>query len=458
MDSIDPTDPGFTLEREYEVRQGLEHQLIGAILVNNRLIRDCLGVITGAMFQDRVAGDIYERASELFAAGREASALTIRAAYPSSPAASPDGMRLMLRTSSGITGTTDVAMSARQIAEFSDREAAIEALEMAKNRIKGAPIEPGETLGALGEVTSYLGDIARGEGEMVDAGVIIDRIVKRMNEPPEIYPTGLRRLDHVMGGGLVAGKLYGVAARMKHGKTTLLGSISYNLATADNPTPHLYLCLEMGAEEILQRMIARHGGFNSLMFLDGSKKELAQQAAMQAKTDLHQRGLYFQTEHRMGIDALRALLIRAALSGKIKGVIVDYLQLITGQKRGQNVADHWDYVVQTLVETAKQHGLWVMTAAQLNRDGEVRGGDGLLNACDMSLYLHKVDAEYTVGPDGTAYDRKGQVLMNTQGMENRDRAWVEMRASRYTRLGHVGREENPRLVFTSAAGPFIEEL
>jgi replicative DNA helicase len=446
------------IDQDQGLRRQIEHSLIGALLVNNRVFKSTIGLISGEMFEDKIAGDIYDRVAELIGAGREASAVSIRAAFPQSRAASSDGMRIMMRSSASVLNQASAEHYARQIAEFNDRAAALDALEMAIGRIKDAPIEPGEALEGISEVISYLGGIAKGEGEMVDAGIVIDRLIALQSRPLDIYPTGIPKLDTAMGGGLVAGKLYGVAARMKHGKTTLLGTVSYNLATAPTPTPHLYLCLEMGAEEIMQRMVARHGNFNSLEFLEASKAGENIKSANEARKDLQERGLYFQTEHRMSIDGLRALIIRAGLSGKVKGVVLDYLQLVTGQKRSQSIADHWDYVVQTLVETAKQYGLWVMVAAQLNRDGEVRGGDGLLNACDMTLYLTKTDADYRMDAMGRPVDKKGQVLVSTLGMDDRDRASLEMRASRYTRVRHLGSPENPALVFVDSHGPFIEQL
>jgi replicative DNA helicase len=458
MDHIDPTDPGYTPERETDIRVGIEHALIGAVLLNNRTFRDCIGIIDSSMFLDEMAGDVFGCAAALVQTGQDATALTIRAAFPKSKAATPDGLRLMMRASSSITTQMNVGHYARQIAEFAERKQALEALDMARNRILGAPIAPGETLEAIAEVTGFLNGLAKGEGEMVDAGVIIDRILAALDKPIACNPTGLKRLDYALGGGLYAGKLYGIAARMKHGKTTLLGTVSYNLATAPEPTPHLYLCLEMGATEIMQRMVARHARRNDAIFRTAGMVDVAKSAAIAAAADLRNRGLYFQTEHRMTIDALRALIIRAAMSGRIKGIVLDYLQLVTGQRRGQNVADHWDYVVQSIVEVAKEHGLWVMCAAQLNRDGEVRGGDGLLNACDMTLYLHKVDREYITDANGYSYDGEGKMLSSTVGLCPYDRAYIEMRASRYTPLTHIGSAKNPKMRFVETEGPHIEEL
>src|SRR5258708_34874527 len=46
-------------------------------------------------------------------------------------------------------------------------------------------------------------------------------VVESLARPMPCYPTGLSRLDEVIGGGLLAGKFYGIAARKKVGKTVL---------------------------------------------------------------------------------------------------------------------------------------------------------------------------------------------------------------------------------------------
>jgi hypothetical protein len=76
----------------------------------------------------------------------------------------------------------------------------------------------------------------------------------------------------------------------------------------------------------------------------------------------------------------------------------------------------------------------VKAAAQTNREGQIRQGDGLLKACDMTIKLHKIE---TIGAP--------------------DSAWLEMMASRFTPRVNVGSEAAPALELNTKVGPcFIE--
>jgi replicative DNA helicase len=442
-----------------------EFALLGILLTSPNAAKRVMGLCRGSQFLDPIIGALFDDAMKLAEANKSVSPHTMRAADPMSAAAHPDGVKLMIRAAAAAPPPTNAVDYCRQIAEAHTRREAFGMFDLAIDRLETSAHIQGTTTQALSEVIGALSTLAKGESQMVDVGVIMDRLLAGLDEPLEVYPTGLARLDKAMGGGLVAGKLYGLAARMKHGKTAMLGTISYNLTDRDAPVPHLYIPLEMGSGELVQRAIARHAGFNSIRFLEGADPTFLRESIIKAKADLADRGLYFQPSHRMGVENLRGLIIRAALSGKIKGIIIDYLQLVTGQQRGQSMADHYDTVVQTLVETAKEYGLWVLMAAQLNRDGEVRGGDGLLNACDMTLYQHKIDSEVYQDGGGTWRYSEGKDAGNAlptspeqAGLRTFAGAWLEMRATRYTRSVNIGNPTKPSYRFVDVAGPYIEEL
>lgn len=460
-----PPAPQWQDDDQDRVAKEIEYALIGCMMAAPTCVQRVLGICQGDQFIDGYAGSIFDEVCRLVEAGKPVSPHVVRATSPDSLAASPEGVQLMIRAAVASPPISQVEYYAQQVAEGADRREALNTLELASYRLKDAASEPGTTMTALNEVIAAIAQTARGEGAMVDAQVVVDRVLKRLDQPATVYSTGMPRLDRALGGGLVAGKLYGLAARMKHGKTATLGSISFNLAMADNPVPHLYLPLEMGAEEIMQRHIARAAGMNSLRFLDADAPTAMRQHAQDFYEKLKDRGLYFQPSHRMGINSLKSTLIRAALSGKVRGVIIDYLQLVTGQERGRSQADHYDYVVQTIVEVCKEYGLWVLMAAQLNRDGEVRGGDGLLNACDMTLYQHRLPPEAYQDANGTwryaGGAKDGQALVHgpeQEGLRPYASAWLEMRASRYTRTVDIGKADRPAYRFVDFAGPHIEEL
>src|SRR5262249_38089750 len=122
-----------------------------------------------------------------------------------------------------------------------------------------------------------------GEEPAVTTAEIVERIVNDLSKPPRRWSTGLPGLDRSMGGGLYAGKLYAIAARKKVGKTTLLGTISFNLNHAG--ARHVFITGEMSPMEIEQRNMARMFGINSLDFLTRrGKDELIRRAAEYAAT------------------------------------------------------------------------------------------------------------------------------------------------------------------------------
>lgn len=256
---------------------------------------------------------------------------------------------------------------------------------------------------------------------------VAQQIYDALSAPQEMFSTGFPRLDMAMGGGLSSGQLFGFGARKKVGKTILLGSISHNLNAAR--VPHLFLTLEMSAVEIERRNIGRQMGFNAVRFLRPDREKLRGAVGEYAAT-INDASLF---EHAPGatFDEVRGIIARAQLRG-IKGVILDYLQLVEGKAKGETEEYHHRRVAQWLADTGRKTGLWVITACQLNQDDNVRGGEGLKLACDQYYLLHREK------------DQPG--------------AWLEMQESRHTLYRNVGSETLPELWLRKYGPHFSEEV
>lgn len=252
------------------------------------------------------------------------------------------------------------------------------------------------------------------------------KIIEDQSKPLQVYPTGLGLFDDAIGGGLLPGKLYAIAARKKVGKTAFLGTISHNLNFAR--VKHLFIALEMSPEEIEQRKISHELGINSIGFL---KRKL--NGDLQRAADYVVSAPEFTVyEHSPGatIDEVRRMVARAVLHHGIKGVILDYWQLVTGIQKGQNEEYHLRMVAQWLADFCRRENLWAMVAVQLNQEGNSRGGEGIKLACDMYLALHRE--------------------------KQSEGAWIEMEESRFVPYSHVGSETNPGLWFRKN-GPHFED-
>lgn len=283
-------------------------------------------------------------------------------------------------------------------------------------------INPDElAAGAVKDLTIAFAAPARGKRHVAAS------IAESLLHPPVIYSTGMPLLDEVIGGGLVAGKLYGIAARKKVGKTVMLGTISHNLNRA--MTPHLFVALEMSPDEIEHRNMARDFGINSMQFLRPASRWLERKVADYA-TSVPDFTLY---EHAPGLsfDDLKTSIMRAVLHRQIKGVIVDYWQLVSGKAKSDTEEYHLRVVAQGLADICRKQGLWCVIAAQLNQDGNTRGGEGLKLACDIYFTLHREKDD--------------------------DRAWMQMEEARYVVYSSVGTEQSPGLRLNKK-GPFFEDV
>jgi len=251
----------------------------------------------------------------------------------------------------------------------------------------------------------------------------ISAVLQSLEDPSRCDSTGLSKLDKAMGGGLYAGKAYGLQARKKVGKTILLGTVSYNLNI--NGVPHLWVTAEMNDQELEHRQLARALNKDSIKFMDGNISAEEINNYLKTAPD----NVYYSNASGITLDQLEKLIHKAIDELQIHGVIVDYLQLIKGSN--QNRTEHLEYVAQSLAGLVRQRQIWCIVAAQLNQDNNTRGGEGMLLAFDMVFNL------------------------------NRDKfksdAYLEMTESRYTSYVNIGSKSKPGLKLEQN-GPFFSQI
>lgn len=384
-------------------------------------------------FADKMLGAVYGAVRDLTLAGRPADWRVVAGLFEGRAERAGKWMRdLMATAAPPESAISDVARSVRDLADR--RRLIVLAEEMAEAAHVGG--KPAAEMAAHW-AASIATEIGESDDAMQPIGRIGERVTEGLNVKLPCSATGIVDLDRSLAGGLYAGKLYGIVARMKQGKTMLMSTLAMN--AAEKGARVLYLPLEMGAEELVQRLMARRMGVNSLAFLDERRRSARdfQMEAGKAAVGLNTLPLFFQTKPRMALDSIRQLIARAAMRDSVQGVIIDYLQLITGQQRNQSQAGFLDEITQALAEACKSWGIWIMIAAQENQQQNVRGGEGLLNACDLTLRLHRL--EPVIGSKNS-------------------RAWLEMMVSRYTIRRHVGSEEHPALLLDTRAGPAFVEI
>jgi hypothetical protein len=112
-------------------------------------------------------------------------------------------------------------------------------------------------------------------------------------------------------------------------------------------------------------------GINSIAFFRNPARELAKRVADEDAVGLGRHAIY-ESAPGASLDQVRGMISRAIVRHKIKGVVLDYWQLVGGKAKGETEEYHLRSVAQWLADTCRKHGLWAIVACQVNQEGNTR--------------------------------------------------------------------------------------
>ena len=162
----------------------------------------------------------------------------------------------------------------------------------------------------------------------------VDSMVKGIQTAWGI-PTGFKTLDHYVY-GFEPKNLYIIAGRPSHGKTAFMMDIARSQA---HTTPVCIFSMEMALTELIIRMLSGESGvpYQSIKtgrFAMGEYEYMVQQAN-RLGSDVGNR-LYVADAAGLTMSELRLYTMMAKEAYGIKGIYVDYLQLLNMDERGIN--------------------------------------------------------------------------------------------------------------------------
>lgn len=166
-----------------------------------------------------------------------------------------------------------------------------------------------------------------------------------------------------------AGRLVVFASRPGIGKTALAESVSDHAA---HYAPVLFVSLEMGAEELTDRAMARASGIKAGKIMRGEIKIEELDEHLKARSDLPIT--YLDEGMTTTADILSAAhRVKMANDGKLGLIIVDYLQLVADKGSGDNEVYRVGNIAHALKRMALKLKVPVLALAQLNRSLEYEG-------------------------------------------------------------------------------------
>lgn len=182
--------------------------------------------------------------------------------------------------------------------------------------------------------------------------------------------TGFIGLDKITT-GLHEGNLIILAARPAMGKTALALNIAKYVATKERK-PAVIFSLEMGAEELIERMLASEGMVPAYHLKTGNLSTDEWKRLVQAQNNLYDASIFVDDTAGIRISEIRSNARKLAQEmGGLGVIIIDYLQLITGAK-GENRQQIVSEISRELKILAKDLKVPVIALSQLSRAVEQR--------------------------------------------------------------------------------------
>ena len=413
MDDFADPDGTYQLEDDIEpsTLDMTERAVLGGMLLSKAAIGDVLAVVSSAddFYQPR-HGIVFDVIATLHGAGQPADAVTVTQALAASGDLARAGGAAYIAE---LIASTPTAASAgfyarsvreaairRRLAQFGVRAQALGAADDS-----GAPEDlvdaSLEDLRKLREsITSLSGP--RRLDDLVDAVLDAAEEAGKPDDGAPVVPTGIADLDRLFGGGLKPGQLCIVGARPGVGKSVFTTQAAADAAIKGG-VPALLITLEMTQEEITQRIIAAQARVPLSRIRAGGLQAEDWGRIAAARAKLAGAPMWIEDDASLTADQVHALAKRHQREHGLGLLVVDYVQLLrAGKGRSESRQVEVSAMSRTLKLTAKDLGIPVVVAAQLNRGPEQRSGGrpvvsdlresgSLEQDADIVVLLHRED-------------------------------------------------------------------
>ncbi|NIM94294.1 MAG: replicative DNA helicase [Anaerolineales bacterium] len=227
----------------------------------------------------------------------------------------------------------------------------------------------------------------------------IDYLARHRDESFGV-PTGFIDLDRILG-GMQPSDLLIIAGRPGQGKSGFCLSVAKNASQLHKKHVAVF-SLEMSNEQLVQRLVAQETSINSQRLRLGDVKDDEWPLFTQAVSALGETHIFLDDTPAITPLQLRTKCRRLHMEFGLDFIIVDYLQLMTGETRTENRVQEVSYISRNLKVLARELNVPVLAAAQLSRAVEqradkrpilsdLRESGSLEQDSDVVLFIYRPD-------------------------------------------------------------------
>ncbi len=350
-----------------------EQALLGSILIDPPALSQISDTVRPEDFHLTEHRRIYEAMRQLSMQSRDIDHITLLDVLEKEKVYNRDEAELYMRTlADAVPNALNIKDYARIVLEKSLMRRLIETC----NTVSERAYSEQEDVGTLIEyAASQMNEIAMGRDSrgFVNMTQMLEQVFRNLSilyDDPSAFDgiqTGYGDLDNTLA-GIGQSDLVLVGARPGMGKTSFCLNIALKYALRTKQKVAIF-SLEMSAEQLVQRMLSSYAMVDSYNMRTGKLSTQDWQKLANSVTDLAGVNVLIDDSPNITVSGMKAKLRR---EGKIGLIVIDYLQLMQGDKHTDNRVQEVADISRNLKLMAKELHVPVICCSQLSRGTEGR--------------------------------------------------------------------------------------
>ncbi|MFP3391536.1 replicative DNA helicase [Brevibacillus sp. SIMBA_040] len=364
------------LDRVPPQNKEAEQSVLGAVFLSKEALTTAIEILRPEDFYKTAHQRIFQTMVDLYEKGEPVDLVTVTADLSD---------HKLLEEVGGVTYITEIASSVPTAANIEYYAKIVEEKSLLRRLIHTATKIANDGYSREDDVTEIVADAEKyimeiGQNRNSGGFQAIRDVLLETYERIEILsqrrgditgiPTGYTDLDK-MTAGFQRSDLIILAARPSVGKTAFALNVAQNVAARAGETVAIF-SLEMGASQLVQRMICAEGNLDASRMRSGALEEDDWQKLTMAIGTLAKAPIYIDDTPGVTVQDIRAKCRRLQAERGLGMILIDYLQLIHGRGKGDNRQQEVSEISRTLKGIARELNVPVIALSQLSRGVEQR--------------------------------------------------------------------------------------
>lgn len=353
-----------------------EQSVVGSMLMDKEAILTASELLVPEDFYGRQYGVMFDAIVELYNEGSPVDMVTVRERLREKEVP-PEGSSVEFIRD--LINAVPFSINIKQYADIVYEKSVLRKLIKVNEEIEGLCYQGKERLDViLGETEKKVFQLlqSRNSGDFVSIKETVIKTLEKIELASRTkgnvtgIPTGFYDLDY-MTAGLQPSDFILIGARPSMGKTALVLNLAEYIAIRNN-TPIAIFSLEMSREQLMNRMFAMEARVDLQKLRTGDLSDTDWEKLIESAGVIGKSGLIIDDTPGISIGELRSKCRKYKLEHNLSLVIIDYLQLMTGNGRTDSRQQEISEISRSLKALAREIHAPVIAISQVNRACETR--------------------------------------------------------------------------------------